>query len=82
MVRFQVIKMSFMNSMRLWYRQPPRDWLEALPIGTGRLAAMVMGTYKLERISLNHEWLWEGTNRKRDNEVRNHLLPEVRKLLL
>jgi len=68
--------------MRLWYKTPARDWLEGLPIGTGRLAAMVLGSYKRERIALNHEWLWKGVNRNRDTEVRNHLLPEVRRLLL
>ncbi|MFA7159892.1 MAG: glycoside hydrolase N-terminal domain-containing protein, partial [Kiritimatiellia bacterium] len=68
--------------MKLWYKSPPRDWLEGLPIGTGRLAAMVLGTYKRERIALNHEWLWKGVHRNRDNDVRKQFLPEVRKLLL
>lgn len=68
--------------MRLWYKTPAKDWLNGLPIGNGRIAAMVMGTARRERIALNHEWLWRGTNRNRDTEVRNHLLPEVRKLLL
>lgn len=66
----------------LWYRMPAREWIEGLPIGTGRLAAMVLGTYKRERVALNHEWLWKGTNRFRDNEVRSHLLPHVRELIL
>jgi len=66
----------------LWYTGPARDWLEGLPVGTGRLAAMVMGTHKRERIALNHEWIWKGTQRRRDNEPRAHLLPEVRELLL
>jgi len=66
----------------LWYTGPARDWLEGLPIGTGRLAAMVLGTHKRERIALNHERLWKGTNRGRDNEPRSHLLDDVRKLLL
>lgn len=67
---------------RLWYKTPAREWLEGLPIGTGRLAAMVLGTYKRERVALNHEWLWKGVNRFRDNEARAHLLPQVRELLL
>jgi hypothetical protein len=37
----------------LWYTGPARDWLEGRPVGTGRLAAMVMGTHKRERIALN-----------------------------
>ena len=67
---------------RLWYTAPARDWLEGLPIGTGRLAAMVLGTHKRERVALNHEWLWKGTNRARDNRQRAELLPSVRKLLI
>ena len=70
-----------MNSL-LWYREPAPDWLNGLPIGTGRLAAMVLGTVKCERVALNHEWLWRGTNRFRDVEKCSHLLPEVRELLL
>ena len=32
--------------MKLWYRNAAREWLEGLPVGTGRLAAMVMGSFK------------------------------------
>ena len=68
--------------MKLWYRAPAREWLEGLPIGTGRLAAMVLGTFRRERIALNHECLWKGINRERDNAVSRDALPEVRRLLL
>lgn len=67
---------------KLWYKKPASEWLEGLPVGTGRLAAMVMGRYKRERIALNHEWLWRGLNRKRENRKSAHLLPSVRELLL
>ncbi|MAE67251.1 MAG: alpha-L-fucosidase [Phycisphaeraceae bacterium] len=67
---------------RIWCTEPASRWIDGLPIGTGRLAAMVMGTVKRERLALNHEWLWKGTHRDRDNEPRAHLLPEVRRLLL
>lgn len=67
---------------KLWYTRPAADYIEGLPIGTGRLAAMVLGGVKRERIALNHEWLWKGVHRNRDNEPRAHLLPEVRRLLL
>jgi alpha-L-fucosidase 2 len=69
-------------AQKLWYTSPASQWLNALPIGTGRLAAMVLGTVEPERVALNHEWLWRGANRNRDTEVRSHLLPEVRQLLL
>lgn len=68
--------------MRLWYRAPAREWMEGLPIGTGRLAAMVLGTHPRERVALNHEWLWKGIHRNRDNEVRRDRLEGVRDLLL
>lgn len=67
---------------KLWYTEPASRWLNGLPIGTGRLAAMVLGTVKRERLALNHEWLWKGVNRERDNDPVAHLLPEVRRLLL
>ena len=66
----------------VWFSGPAREWLEGLPVGTGRLAAMVLGTVKRERLALNHEWLWSGRNRQRDTEPRAHLLPHVRQLLL
>jgi alpha-L-fucosidase 2 len=56
--------------------------MAGLPIGTGRLAAMVIGSLAPDRVALNHEWLWRGEQRSRDIEPRSHLLPEVRQLLL
>jgi alpha-L-fucosidase 2 len=70
-----------MSSTRLWYTEPPSEYMSGLPIGTGRLAAMVLGLPETDRVALNHEWLWRGTNRNRDVEKCSHLLPEVRELL-
>jgi len=67
---------------KLWLTTPAAEWAEGYPIGNGRLAAMVMGTCKRERLALNHEWLWEGANRFRDVQESAHLLPRVRELLL
>ncbi|MDP6117154.1 MAG: glycoside hydrolase family 95 protein [Planctomycetota bacterium] len=69
-------------SRKIWFNHPASEWMNGLPIGTGRLAAMVMGDPETERIALNHEWLWRATDRDRDTEGRSHLLPEVRDLLL
>ncbi len=66
----------------LWLRAPAAEYLDGFPVGTGRIAAMVLGTHKRERIALNHEWLWRGVNRERDNEPRSHLLADVRATLL
>ncbi|MCH7905416.1 MAG: glycoside hydrolase family 95 protein [Armatimonadetes bacterium] len=45
---------------RLWYRQPARSWVEALPVGNGHLGAMVFGGVFAERIQLNVDSLWAG----------------------
>ncbi len=66
----------------LWYNSFSDEYMSGLPIGTGRLAAMIVGAPKKERIALNHEWLWRGANRSRDNVKSAPLLKEVRQLLL
>ena len=48
------------NKHRLWYRAPAGAWTEALPIGNGRIGAMVFGGTSQERISLNEDSLWSG----------------------
>lgn len=67
---------------RLWYTSPGTDWNNGLPIGTGRLAGMVLGGIEEERIALNHEWLCVGKNKDRKNEDKSSFLPIVRKLLV
>lgn len=44
--------------MRLWYRQPAVEWTEALPLGNGRLGAMVFGRPDEELFQLNEDTLW------------------------
>lgn len=46
--------------LNLWYRQPAREWVEALPIGNGRLGAMVFGGVERERVQLNDDTIWSG----------------------
>ena len=46
--------------LSLWYRQPATKWEEALPIGNGRLGAMVFGGAPEERIQFNESTLWTG----------------------
>ena len=48
------------KKMQLWYTSPADEWLEALPIGNGRLGAMIFGGVKEEQIQLNEESLWAG----------------------
>lgn len=66
---------------RLWYDKPAKDWNEALPVGNGRLGAMVYGDYRRETIQLNEESLWAGA--KSDaNAASADKLPEIQQLLL
>ena len=48
------------DELVLWYRQPAVEWTEALPVGNGRLGAMVFGGVREERIQLNEESVWAG----------------------
>jgi alpha-L-fucosidase 2 len=68
--------------MKLFYEAATADWKQGLPIGTGRLAAMVLGQAGSERLALNHEWLWRGRNRNREADKSAHLLEGVRELIL
>ena len=44
----------------LWYDQPAEKWMQALPVGNGRLGAMVFGDPQHERIQLNEDSMWPG----------------------
>ena len=48
------------HPLTLWYRQPARQWEEALPVGNGRLGVMVFGGTTVERVQLNEDTLWSG----------------------
>lgn len=66
----------------LWYKKPAKNWDEALPIGNGRLGAMIFGRVDLELIQLNEETLWTGGPvDPNPNPDAPKYLPEVRKLL-
>lgn len=64
-----------------WYRQPAAKWTEALPLGNGRLGAMVFGGVPLERLQLNKDTVWAGEKRNRLNPAGKQNLAEVRRLL-
>ncbi|MCX6992880.1 MAG: glycoside hydrolase family 95 protein [Kiritimatiellaeota bacterium] len=67
-------------SSKMWYDHPAREWKEGLPIGNGRLAAMVLGQMPVERLALNHEWLWRAKNRFRNTPPKYRALAKIRKL--
>ena len=65
----------------LWYRAAATNWNEALPIGNGRLGAMVFGGVVDERLQLNEETVWAGQKLDRVNPKAAASLPEIRRLL-
>jgi len=72
---------SAAGSKRLWYRQPAREWTEALPVGNGRLGAMVFGGTTHERLQLNEDTLWNGGPYDPVNPRAKDALPKVRELI-
>ncbi|WP_291909867.1 glycoside hydrolase family 95 protein [Chitinophaga sp. CB10] len=67
--------------LKLWYRQPATQWVEALPLGNGRIGAMVFGGVKTEELQLNEGTIWSGTPRDGNNPKAKELLPQLRQLL-
>jgi alpha-L-fucosidase 2 len=67
--------------VRLWYDKPAETWTQALPIGNGRLGAMVFGGTATERLQLNEDTLWTGGPRDWNNPDAARLLPKVRRLV-
>ena len=65
----------------LWYERPASAWLEALPVGNGRLGAMLFGGVRRERIQLNEETVWSGSAWDSTSPEALAALPEVRRLL-
>lgn len=66
--------------MKLYYHNLSQKWEDGLPVGNGRLAAMLWGAQD-EIISLNHEWIWTGDFKHRENQKSAHFLPYVREYL-
>ena len=71
-----------MNESVLWYSQPAEDFNSALPVGNGRIGAMVYGRPENEIIQLNEDSVWSGGKRNRINPDAAEGLHEIRKLIL
>ena len=69
------------NSTILWYNKPAENWNEALPIGNGRLGAMIFGEINKERYQLNEDSVWSGGPRIRNNKSAFENLEKVRELI-
>lgn len=66
---------------KLWYKNKANIWEEALPLGNGRLGAMVFGGIEHEQIQLNEESMWYGALADRINPDAKENLPTIRKLI-
>ena len=69
------------QNLRLWYEKPAVQWEEALPIGNGRLAAMVYGGTTREELQFNEETVWSGGPNNNLNPQTASAIPQIRKLL-
>ncbi len=78
---FPVAGQNAPSEMRIWFNRPAETWNDALPVGNGRLGAMVFGGITSERIQLNEESVWTGEPRWDANPDALKSLPEVRQLL-
>lgn len=73
--------LSAEQKMTLWYDEPAQRWVEALPLGNGRLGAMVFGTTARERIQLNEETIWAGQPGNNIPKGFHDILAESRRLI-
>ncbi len=69
------------HHLKLWYDEPAQQWTEALPIGNGRLGAMLFGAVENERLQLNEDTVWAGAPVERDRVGAYKYLPEARRLI-
>jgi len=69
------------NNLKLWYTKPAQKWTEALPIGNGRLGAMIFGGVENDRIQFNEETLWNGAPNDYAHKGAWQYLDQIRQLL-
>src|SRR5438045_1337231 len=67
--------------LTLWYSQPAAKWEEALPVGSGRLGAMVFGGVADERIQFNEDTLWTGKPHDYVRQGAGDKLKDIQKLI-
>ncbi|HEU4711032.1 MAG TPA: glycoside hydrolase family 95 protein [Pyrinomonadaceae bacterium] len=69
------------EELLLWYDKPAQEWTEALPIGNGRLGAMIFGGTAVEQLQLNEDTLYAGSPYDPNNPAALAALPEARRLI-
>jgi alpha-L-fucosidase 2 len=82
---FLIISCSTKNEkdiyLKLWYDKPAETWNEALPVGNGRIGAMIFGDPSIEHLQLNEETVWAGGPHSNVNEESAKFIPVVRRLI-
>lgn len=78
---FTGMKPLVAQDLKLWYKQPAVKWTEALPLGNGRIGAMVFGGVAQDRIQFNEETLWTGGPRDYNKHGAYKYLDSIRHLL-
>src|SRR5579872_3923554 len=78
---FALTSAVFAAPLELWYRQPANLWVEALPVGNGRLGAMIFGGTAHERIQFNEQTVWAGEPHNYAHPGAYKYLDQIRQLL-
>ncbi|MEO8657610.1 MAG: glycoside hydrolase family 95 protein [Bryobacteraceae bacterium] len=81
LMSLQVTPSLAAEPLTLWYRQPAKEWVEALPVGNGRVAAMVFGGAAEERIQFNEHTVWTGGPHDYQHPGAVKSLGQIRELL-
>lgn len=76
-----LVNTSIAQDLELWYHRPAEKWVEALPIGNGRIGAMIFGGIDEDRIQFNEETLWTGSVRNYNRQNAWRYLDSIRNLL-
>ena len=75
------VKITVAQDLKLWYNKPAIKWIEALPLGNGRIGAMIFGGIEQDRIQFNEETLWTGEPRDYNKHGAYKYLDTIRQLL-
>ncbi|HTN22246.1 MAG TPA: glycoside hydrolase family 95 protein [Pelobium sp.] len=81
-VAFAQVNENHSDALKLWYKQPSgKVWENAMPLGNGRLGAMVYGNVENEIIQLNEHTVWSGSPNRNDNPLALDSLNKIRQLI-